>query len=303
MNEWHSGKNPVTFPSEDEILKGNLFLPPNFDPAQQYPAVIVAGSWTTVKEQMAGLYAERLAAQGFVTLAFDFRHYGESGGEPRNYEVPEDKIEDIRSAISYVQSLPFVHSQQIGGLGVCFSTGLMAAASVRDPRLNSVAMIAPWLHNRAILDVAYGGPSEIQRRLNAADAAKSKFDVSGEVETMVGASFTDPNAAMIVDNDYYLNPQRGGVPEWPNQVAVMTWRPWAEFDGVAIGSQLRVPVLLVHSEKAAIPDGAKAFYTKVPDDIVKDFLWLDGTQWDFYDQEPQVNKSVEAVRDHFQRTL
>lgn len=302
LAKFHAGKNLVTFKSGESTLTGNLYLPPDFDAAQRYPAVIVTGSWTTVKEQMAGLYAERLAQQGFVTLAFDFRHYGESGGEPRNYEVPADKIEDIRSAAAFLESLPIVDTGHIGGLGVCFSAGLMAAAA-QDSRIRAIALVAPWLHNHEILDQVYGSPAEMQRRLDAADAARAKYETTGEVETMVGASFTDPNAAMIVDNDYYLNPQRGGVPEWPNEVALMTWRPWADFDGVTIGSQVKMPILLVHSENAAIPEGAKQFYTNLPSNTSKQFQWLDGTQWDFYDQEPQVSQSVTFVVDHFNQTL
>ena len=241
LSELKAGVNSVTFESEGVSLKGNLYLPTDFNPSVRYPGVVVTGSWTTVKEQMAGLYAERLAAHGFITLAFDFRHYGESGDEPRNYEVPAHKIADICSAVSFLETLPEVDTRRIGGLGVCFSAGLIAAASVQDQRIGSIVLVAPWLHNREILNSAYGNPAELQRRLDAADEAHAKYETSGEVEVMVGASFTDPNAAMIVDNDYYLNPKRGGVPEWPNRVAVMTWRPWAEFDGVAVATQVRVP--------------------------------------------------------------
>ena len=47
---------PVEFMSDGKKIVGNLYLPQNFEAGKQYPAVIVSGSWTTVKEQMAGLY-------------------------------------------------------------------------------------------------------------------------------------------------------------------------------------------------------------------------------------------------------
>ena len=109
----------VQFVSEGENIVGNLFFPDDFDAGKQYPAVIVSGSWTTVKEQMAGLYAEKLAKEGFITLAFDFRNFGESGGEPRFYENPQQKVADIKSAVSYLQSLPEVNADTIGALGIC----------------------------------------------------------------------------------------------------------------------------------------------------------------------------------------
>lgn len=294
----------VTFPSAGETLRGHLFLPATYQEGDTLPIVLVTGSWTTVKEQMADLYASRLAEQGFAALTFDFRYYGESGGEPREYEVPDDKIADIRSALDFVETLPFVEQGRVGGLGVCFSTGLMAEASVEDKRLKSLALVAPWLHNTDILAAAYGSQAELQRRLDRGEAAKRAYETTGKVEYMVGASTTDQNAAMIVDeqNDYYINPQRGAIPEWPNRLAVMSWLPYAHFDGVAVGKNVRIPILVVHSEDAAIPDGAKRFYADVPTKD-KEIYWTQGTQLDFYDQEPQVTKASSAAATHFRTTL
>lgn len=66
----------VTFKSDGLNLVGNLYYPSNYVENEKYPAIVVSGSWTTVKEQMAGLYAKKLAEQGFITLAFDFRNFG-----------------------------------------------------------------------------------------------------------------------------------------------------------------------------------------------------------------------------------
>jgi fermentation-respiration switch protein FrsA (DUF1100 family) len=60
---------PVQFNRDDLALAGNLFTPPGFNEDEQYAAVIVQGSLTSVKEQMPRTYAEKFAAQGFVALA------------------------------------------------------------------------------------------------------------------------------------------------------------------------------------------------------------------------------------------
>jgi fermentation-respiration switch protein FrsA (DUF1100 family) len=52
--------------------------------------VIVEGSFTSVKEQMPGTYAQKFADEGFVALAFDYARYGESAGEPRQLESPAE---------------------------------------------------------------------------------------------------------------------------------------------------------------------------------------------------------------------
>lgn len=301
MSAWHSGKNPVTFDSDSVTLKGNLFLPPDFDSTRTYPGIIVGGTWTSVKEQMADRYAERLAQRGFVTLDFDFRNYGESGGEPRQFESPALKIADNRSAVTYLTSLPFVDAARIGALGICASAGYMSATTAGDTRVKSLALVAPWLHNEALTYVVYGGEAGVQQRLRKADEAQRRFEATGEVDYVPACSITDPEAAMYGPFDFYLNPERGALPQWANQFAVMAWRGWLTFDGVQYGAQIRVPTFIIHSEQAAIPDGARQFYQAVT--APKDFYWTEGVQFDFYDQELQVSKSVEAVRAHFERTL
>lgn len=301
MSELQTGKNPVTFQSEGVTLKGNLFLPPDFDPTQTYPGVVVGGTWTSVKEQMSDRYAERLAQRGYVTLDYDFRNYGESEGEPRQFESPTLKIQDNRHAVTYLASLPFVDANHIGALGICASAGYMSGTVASDARIKSLALVAPWLHDAGLVRAIYGGEAGVHHRLELADAARQKYETTGEVEYVPACDPNNPDAAMPYPLDFYLNPERGALPQWTNRFAVMAWREWLEFDGIQYGAQLRAPLLIVHSEAAAVPDGAKAFFAAVP--APKDIFWTQGEQLDFYDQEPQVSKSVEAVHNHFERTL
>lgn len=298
----------VSFPSEGTRLVGNLYLPASAPAGGKLPAVVVAGSWTTVKEQMAALYAEKLAQQGYAALTFDFRGYGESEGEPRNVESPARKAEDLRSAVTYLQSLPAVDAQRIGMLGVCASAGYMAEAVSGDERVRSLALVAPWLHDPAMARQIYDtwtiteGKEGYEARLEAARAAREKFERTGEIDYVPAASATDPQAAMYGPIDYYLNPQRGGIPAWGNRFAVMAWSDWLQYDAIRFASQVEIPTLMVHSEEAAIPDGARRFYQdlKTP----KSFYWMAGnTQLDFYDKPETIDQAAEAVVGHFERTL
>ena len=108
----------VIFESQGETLDGNLYLPDDYVAGQELPGVVVTGSWTSVKEQMSGLYAENLADRGFAALAFDFRNFGESDGDVRALESPTLKIEDIQAAAEFLPTLPEVADNQVGGLAV-----------------------------------------------------------------------------------------------------------------------------------------------------------------------------------------
>jgi fermentation-respiration switch protein FrsA (DUF1100 family) len=286
----------VQFKSEGLVLKGNLHLPPDFSEIKEYKGLVVTGSWTTVKEQMPDLYATKLALEGFVALTFDFRNYGESEGEPRNYEVAEMKAQDIVNATSYLKTLSFIDGKSIGGFAVCASSGYMALAVLNGADLKALNFVAPWLHNEEIVKSIYGGNEGVADRIKKSDEAKNAFDKTGNVEYVPAISITNKEAAMFGDFDYYLNPKRGAIEEWGNQWAVMAWKGWLKFDPIAFADKIKIPVQIIESKTAATPQGAEEFYNNLKE--TKNIIWVDkAIQFDFYDQEPFTsNASAETAK-------
>jgi hypothetical protein len=297
------GINRVTFQSEGETLVGNLYLPANYKAGDKLPTAIVAGSWTTVKEQMAGLYAHKLAEQGYAALAFDFRFYGESGGKPRNFESPSAKIADIKNAVTFLQTVDAVDPNRIVGLGICASAGYMAVATSEDSRIKSFIAVAPWIHDAQIVNTMYGGAAAVKQKIATAKAAETKFEQTGKADYVPAISTTDKQAAMYGDFDYYLNPKRGAIPQWGNQFAVMSWADWLTFSAMPQAKKIKVPTLFVHSEKAAIPEGARQFFAAIPGKR-KEIVWLpNATQFDFYDREPIVDRAVTLTVNYLKEAL
>ncbi|MFD0688207.1 alpha/beta hydrolase [Actinomadura fibrosa] len=294
-----TSQKKISFPADEATLVGNLFLPDGAD--GPLPGVVVAGTWTSVKEMMADRYAERLADRGLAALSFDFTGFGESGGEPRDFESPELKIRDLRHAVSYLAEHPAVDGDRIGALGVCAGAMYVSAEASEDERVRSLALVAPWLHDAEICAASYGGDEGVAARINASVQARARYDETGEVEYVPAVDAADPRAAMPMDIGFYLDPERGNVPAWPNRFAVMAWEGWLTLDSSAIAADLTVPTLLVHSEEGALPDGARRFYAALTGP--KEFLWTEGTQFDFYDQEPQVTIAADAASTHFSATL
>lgn len=92
---------------------------------------------------MAATYSQKLAEKGFVALAFDYSHYGESEGQPRQFESPEEKLADLKAAVGYLASLPFV--QAVSMVGVCTSAGNAAYLAAEEPRVKAIATVAAFL--------------------------------------------------------------------------------------------------------------------------------------------------------------
>jgi Dienelactone hydrolase family len=122
----------IQFKNGAITMAGNLHLPEGFDAAGHYAAIVVVHPGGGVKEQTAGLYAQRLAEHGFVALAFDASHQGASGGEPRFLDDPMKRVGDIYSAVDYLTSLSYVDANRIGALGICAGSGAAIKAASPD---------------------------------------------------------------------------------------------------------------------------------------------------------------------------
>lgn len=106
--------HPVTYKLNGLEISANVYTPANYDPAKKYPAVVVAHPNGGVKEQVAGLYAQRLAEQGYITITADAAYQGASGGLPRNVDKPAYRIEDIHGMADFITQYPGVDTVRLG---------------------------------------------------------------------------------------------------------------------------------------------------------------------------------------------
>ena len=119
-------------------LAGDLYIPKNMqNGSEKMAAIAISGPFGAVKEQASGLYAQKIAEKGFITLAFDPSYTGESGGEPRNVASPDISTEDFCAAVDFLSNQENVDSKKIGILGICGFGGFALNAAAIDTRIKA----------------------------------------------------------------------------------------------------------------------------------------------------------------------
>ena len=291
---------PVVFPSGGVMLAGR-FVRSTTSLAARQIGVVVTGSWLTVKEQMPLLYARRLAATGYTAFVFDFAGFGDSGGEPRQTEIPSRKIEDIRAAADFLSTSSLVDAGRIGHVAICASAQYALHAIARGAGIAAFASVAGWFHDAATIAPFYGADEGVARRMGFAAQDVESYLRPQPRSLAPAYSPGDEHAGMHFELDYYANPSRGAVPAWKNEMAPMSWAHWLTFDGLSAAASIRTPTLMVHGPGCALPDNAKRVFDQLGGP--KHMEWRSGQQTDFYDRPECVDPAVTAIDAWFKAHL
>ncbi|MER5917779.1 alpha/beta hydrolase [Streptomyces sp. NPDC001982] len=302
-------KTDVTFDSAGIPLAGHLHTPDI--PAQgPRPAIVVGHPGSGVKEQTAGLYARRLAEKGFVTLAFDSAHQGESGGEPRGLEDPAQRVEDLKAAVSFLTTRGEVDIDRIGALGICASGGYVLSATGGDHRIKAVGTVSAVDIARQFRLGADGtqDPAVYQGMLAAAAQARTA-EARGEEPTVLNLfPDTAEQARSLagehgVDGFEYYRTPRG---RHERSAGFFTWSSvdkMAAFDAFApvplIG---RRPLLMIVGTRAVTSWMSIEAFQRATGP--KEFHWIHGASHvDLYDKKQYVDPVIEKLAGFFTDNL
>ncbi|MDT8923389.1 alpha/beta hydrolase [Pseudomonas taiwanensis] len=196
----------VTFKNQFQMTTvGNLYLPTKQSVNAKHPAIIVGHPMGAVKEQSSNLYAQKLAEQGFVTLAIDLSFWGESDGRPRNLVSPDIYAEDFSAAVDFLGAQGFVDRNRIGVLGICGSGSFAISAAKIDPRMKAIATVSMYDMGAANRNGLKHGVSVEQRKKAIAEAVAQR-DVEfagGETKYTSGTVDQLTESSNAIEREFY----------------------------------------------------------------------------------------------------
>jgi hypothetical protein len=301
----------VTYPARNmgTMIVANVFKPAGFDRSKKYVAIVVTHPFGGVKEQTAGLYAQRLAEQGFITLAYDASYQGESGGAPRLMEVPAQRLDDISCAIDFLIQQPEVDPNRIASLGICAGGGYVLCNAQTELRVKAVAAVSTFNLGEARREgmgtISY---EERMKRLNSAGEARSR-EACGEPVQMAPvvpdspASFTENTPQLYREGYDYYRTARAQHPNSPNRYAIsslplqMAFFPFNQLETISPR-----PLLLIAGSKADTLFWSKQVMEKArqPKEL---FIVEGATHIDMYDRPQYVTPAVAKLKEFFDKAL
>ncbi|TQS90326.1 alpha/beta hydrolase [Limnobaculum zhutongyuii] len=301
--------HPVTYKLNGIDIAANVYTPANYDPDKKYPTVVVAHPNGGVKEQVAGLYAQRLAEQGYITITADAAYQGASGGTPRNVDKPAHRIEDIHGMADFISQYAGVDVERLGLLGICGGGGYSLKAAQTDKRFSAVATLSMFdsglVRRNGYVDSQL---DTIQQRLKQASDARAQEAAGGEVIYTGDAQLTDEQIAQLPFDlyrqgfEYY-----GKTHAHPNSTFRYTLSSLLDlmrFDASSNMDLIDKPLLMMAGSKADSLYMTQNAFSQATNAKDKELFLIDGaTHIETYWQPHYVDQAMVKLDQFFAKNL
>jgi len=297
----------VTFHNRYGItLAADMYTPKNAK--GKLPAIAVAGPFGAVKEQSSGLYAQKLAEMGYLTIAFDPSFTGESGGTPRDVASPDINTEDFSAAVDFLSTRDNVDPNRIGILGICGWGGMALNAAAMDTRIKATVTSTMYDMSRVTANGYFDKMTpddryEMRKALNEQRTEDYKNDTYAKAGGVVNP-LPDDAPFFVKDYHAYYKTKRGYHPRSVNSNAGWNKTSALSFMNMPLLSyagEIRSAVLIVHGDKAHSYYFSQDAFKKLKGDNKK-FLSIPGAvHTDLYDQMDII--PFKAIDEFFQEYL
>ena len=301
--------HPVKYKLNGIEIAANVYTPANYDSSKKYSAVVVAHPNGGIKEQTAGLYAQRLAENGYITITADAAYQGASGGEPRHTDKPASRVEDIHGMADFITQYAGVDSNRLGVLGICGGGGYTLKAAQSDKRFKAVATLSMFNSGEVRRNGFQNSQlNTIQERLQKATEARSQEVAGGKIIYAGVASITDEEIAKTPTNlyregyEYYYrshaHPNSTFLYTMSSLLDLMTWDAASNMD------LINQPLLMIAGSKADTKYMTDEAFPKAVNAKSKELFVIEGaTHIQSYWKPEYVSKAVNKLVSFYQSNL
>jgi uncharacterized protein len=301
--------HPVFYKLNGIDIAANVYTPVGYHASKKYPAVVVAHPNGGVKEQAAGLYGQRLAEAGYITIAADAAYQGASGGEPRHTDKPAYRIDDIRGMADFITQYAGVDANRLGVLGICGGGGYTLKAVQSDKRFKAVSTLSMFNSGEVRRNGFQNSQiATIQERLKKASDARALEAAGGEMLYGGVATITDEEIAKTPTDlyregyEYYYrthaHPNSTFLYTLSSLLDLMTW------DATTTLDLINQPLLMIAGSKADTKYMTDEAFNKVTNTKNKELFILDGaTHIQTYWKPEYVTQAITKLTDFFGKTL
>ncbi|WP_255607037.1 alpha/beta hydrolase [Pedobacter polysacchareus] len=301
--------HPVTYKLNGIDIAANVYTPAGYGPTKKYPAVVLAHPNGGVKEQTTGLYAQRLAESGYITITADAAYQGASGGKPRNVDKPANRIEDIHGMADFISQYPGVDLNRLGVLGICGGGGYTLKAAQGDKRFKAVATLSMFNSGEVRRNGFQNSQlTTIQDRLKQASDARAQEAAGAEVIYTGLVMPTDEEIAKIPTDLY----REGFIYYYrthahPNSTFKYTLSSLLDlmtFDAATNMDLIIQPLLMIAGSKADTKYMTDEAFVKASNAKTKELFVIDGaTHIETYWKPKYVNQAVTKLVNFFDQHL
>lgn len=301
--------HPVTYKLNGIDIAANVYTPAGYDQAKKYPTIVVAHPNGGIKEQTAGLYAQRLAEAGYITIAADAAYQGASGGEPRHTDKPAYRIEDIHGMADFITQYAGVDANHLGVFGICGGGGYTLKAAQSDKRFKAIATLSMFNSGEVRRNGFQNSQlNTIQERLKQASEARAQEAAGGKMIYAGVASITDEEIVKTPTDLYregylyyyrtHAHPNSTFLYTMSSLLDLMTWDATTNMD------LINQPLLMMAGSKADTKYMTDEAFSKATNAKNKELFLIDGaTHIQTYWKPEYVSEAVTKLVEFFGENL
>lgn len=303
--------HPGSYKIREIAIVANVYTPPNYNSSQKYPTVVIAHPNGGVKEQVAGLYAQRLAEQGYIAITADAAYQGGSGGTPRYVDKPANRIEDIYAMADFISQYKGVDTARLALLGICGGGGYSLKAAQADKRFKAVATLS--MFNSGVVrrnGFMNSQVSTIQEHLKQASNARALEAAGGEV------LYANNNTILLTDEQitklpfdlyregYIYYSKTHAHPNASGKYTLSSLMDLMAFDASTNMDLINQPLLMIAGSKADTYYMTDEAFAKAINAKSKELFLINGaTHIEIYWKPEYVSQAVNKLLGFYQANL